>query len=317
MVVIEKMAKIKRALIVVHREESAEDFEQIARRIRKLDPTIGVTMVSDFLTSKMVPSEYLNLPMLVIYLCNPPPTEFKVATKLAVKEMSKIEEFEHFKKHNIPCLPIERFNWGMELDQEIYGDWVVLKPEHIQSTGKDVNMVPTSELSKLKVQDFHINHLIHQDSYLVQKFIKTGENSSFYRALIFLDEILLSYRPELNTPYPDTLDLKKLLDTSISPVGRSDRKIHLEINEEVNALAKLVASTFPSNPLWGVDIIRDQQTGKLYVLEVNLGGNTWAFSNAPGHKFRLMVGIKNMVTQYNAWDRAAEALVRKTNELAK
>ena len=309
--------KYTKALIVVHRDESTKDFEEIARRIRKLDPTIGVVMISEILTSKMIPSEFLRLPMLVIYLINPPPTKFKVATKLAVKEMHKIDENEHFKKHGLPCLPMERFRWGMELDQAIYGDWVVLKPEYMTSNGKDVNMVPTSELSKLKVQDFHINHLIHQDSYLVQKFIKTGENSNFYRVLVFLDEILVSYRPELNSSYPNTLDLKKLLDTSISPVGRTDRKIHLEINEEVNALAKLVASTFTDNPLWGVDIIRDQQTGKLYVLEVNLGGNTWGFSNAPGQKLRSMVGIKNMVLQYNAWDRAAEALVRKTHELAK
>ena len=311
------MTKYKKALIVVHRNESADDFQKIARRIRKLDPTISVTMVSDFLTSKMVPADCLNLPMLVIYLCNPPPTEFKVATKIAVKEMSKIEEYEHFKQHNIPCLPIERFRWGIELDPDIYGEWLVLKPEHITSNGKDVNMVPTSQLSKLKIQDFHINHLIHKDSYLVQKFIKTGENPNFWRVLVFLDEILLSYRPELNLPYLNTLDLKKLLDTSISPVRRDDRKIHMEINEEVNALAKLVASTFPDNPLWGVDIIRDQETGKLYVLEVNLGGNTWSFSTPHGEKFRSVVGLKNMLLQYNAWDRAAEALVRKTHELAK
>ena len=66
------MAGYKKALIVVHRNESADDFQQIARRIRKLDPSICVTMVSDFLTSKMVPTECLNLPMLVIYLCTPP-----------------------------------------------------------------------------------------------------------------------------------------------------------------------------------------------------------------------------------------------------
>lgn len=310
------MTVYRKALIVVHRNENADDFQQIARRIRKLDPTISVTMVSDFLTSKMVPAECLNLPMLVVYLCNPPPTEFKVATKIAVKEMSKIEEYEHFRRHNIPCLPIEQFRWGMELDQSIYGEWVVLKPENMTSNGQDVNMVPTREISKLKVQDFHINHLMHKDSYLVQKFIKTGENPNFYRALVFLDEVLLSYRPELNLPYLETLDLKKLLETSVSPVRRDDRKIHLEINEEVNALAKLVASTFPDNPLWGVDIIRDQQTGKLFVLEVNLGGNTWAFSNLHGEKFRSTVGLKNMLLQYHAWDRAAEALVRKTHAFA-
>jgi len=127
------MSKLKKAVIVVHRDESENNFHEIARRIKKLDSSIGVAMVSEFLTSKMVPPEFLQLPLLVIYLCNPPKTEFKVATKIAVKEMSKIDEYEHFKQHNIPCLPIEHFKLGMELDPKVYGDWVVLKPENITS----------------------------------------------------------------------------------------------------------------------------------------------------------------------------------------
>jgi len=312
------VAGYKKALIVVHRNENADDFQQIARRIRKLDSTICVTMVSDFLTSKMVPDQCLNLPMLVVYLCNPPKTEFKVATKLAVKAMSKIEEYEHFKQHNIPCLPIERFIWGMELDPEVYGDWVVLKPEHIQSTGKDVNMVPTKEIPNLKLSDFPAEHLIQKDTYYVQQFLKTGNSATFYRALVYLGDILLSYKVEQNNHYPDyKVGLDILLKTSVASNLQGSRKINLVDDDDVRALAIKVALAFPDLPLLGVDIIPDAVTGKLYVLEINAGGNTWAFTAKPSQDLRSILGLKNMILQYNAWDRAAEALVRKTHELAK
>jgi hypothetical protein len=314
------MSNFKKAVIVVHRHESKDDFQQIARRIRNLDPTIGVTMVSDFLTSKMVPPEYLNLPMLVIYLCNPPKTEFKVATKIAVKEMSKIEEYEHFKQHNIPCLPIERFKWGMELDPAIYGDWVVLKPEHIQSTGKDVNMVPTKEIPNLKLSDFPKDHLIYRDSYYIQKLLKTGDRPNTYRATVFMGAILSSGFARMIYHYPsESSDLHILLSTTIATNFLSHRTRHFEKDKEANELALRVADSFPENPLLAIDILKNEDTGENYVLETNLGGNTWHFSSAlarnyPGYDDAAR---KAAIRQYNVWDRSAEALVKKTNALAK
>ena len=312
------MPKLKKAVIVVHREESEDDFHEIARRVRKLDPSIGIATVSEFLTSKMVPAELLQLPLLVIYLCNPPKTEFKVATKLAVKEMSKLEEYDHFKQHNIPCLPIERFTWGMGLDPAIYGDWVVLKPENIQSTGKDVNLVPTELIQNLHPLNFPEDHLIHQDGYFVQKFLKTGKAPVHYRVMIFLDEILYSRVSVSNIPYPETVDLKTLLTTSVAS-NTSDRLVDFFKDNKINQFALRVAKTFDQAPLFGLDILHDEISGNLFVLEANLGGNVWHFSSLHGREKRGVNHAlrKAMILQYYAWDRAAEALVRKTHELAR
>jgi hypothetical protein len=311
------MGVYKKALILVHRNENADDFQQIARRIRKLDPTIGVTMFSDFLTSKMLPPEYLNLPMLVIYLCNPPSSEFKVATKLAVKETSKIDEYAHFKQHNILCLPIERFKWGMALDPAIYGDWVVLKPEFKNSTGRDINMLPTALLPTLTLDDFPANHLIREDTYLVQKFIKTGETPVHYRVTIFLNEILFSSKSCSKFQYPQP-NLTCMLSTTVASNIAENRTTQLYENEEINNFALVVSNTFPVSPLLGIDILQDELTKQLYVLEVNAGGNVWHFSSTNGENYRFNLGGKNaMVRQYNAWDRAAEALVRNTHALAR
>ena len=42
------MSKLKKAVIVVCREESTKDYEEIARRVRRLDPTIGIAMVLQY-----------------------------------------------------------------------------------------------------------------------------------------------------------------------------------------------------------------------------------------------------------------------------
>ncbi len=312
------MTVCTKGLIVVFRKESAQDFIDIARRVRKLDPTIALLMLPNGFDPKKLPPIFDTLPTLVIYLVNPPDFEFTKVKKLAVHHMGKLEEYEHFKAHSIPCLPIKRFRKGMHLDTTVYGDWVVLKPENMTSTGRDINMVPTKIIPLLTKDDFPEDHLMHQDSYLVQKFVKCGANPTHYRCLVFLDTVLYSRRSSSNFPYVDSnSSIKDLLITTVASNHHTFRTVEPYIDLEVNTLALDVAKAFPNCPLFGVDIIRDDETSKLYVLETNLGGNTWHFSSeiakrdglTPAHR-------KAIILQYNAWDRAAEALVRKTHELA-
>ena len=253
------MADCTKSLLVVHRKENVQDFRDIGLRIRELDPSIAVAMISEFLDPGVLPSSFFQRPLLAVYLVNPPPKDFNhSAGKLAVEEMSKLEEYDHFKKNNIPCLPIERFRWGMELDSSIYGDWVVLKPENITSTGKDINMLATQAIPKLKAEDFPLDHLIHKDTYLVQRFVKTGEAPSHYRVMIFWDAILYSRKSTSLKSYPSfASDQKSLLSHCVAsnPV---DRIFEYTINDELSDLAFKTAKSFPECPLFGIDIIRDE-----------------------------------------------------------
>ena len=65
-----------KGLIVVFRKESAQDFIAIAKRVRKIDPTIALLMVPDGFDPKKLPPIFYTLPTLVIYLVNPPDFEF-------------------------------------------------------------------------------------------------------------------------------------------------------------------------------------------------------------------------------------------------
>ncbi len=307
-----------KALIVVHRSENAEDFREIARRMHKLDPAVAVLMMSDYVNSRLVPPNLLNLPMLVVYLVNNPRTEFAVAHKLGVRNVDKLQQNAGFIAAGVPAPPMALFSFGMSLDPAVYGETVVLKPRRLTSSGRDVNMIPTHMVGALRKSDFPQNHLIHRDEYLVQKFIRTGTYAVHYRVAVLLGEIIYSRRNVSRVPLPDLdSDIRQLLAQSVATNNRSERNIELYQDAEINGFALGVYQVHPTHPLQGIDIVREAGTGKLYALEANLGGNVWHFSSRKGSGSRFDVGGRNaMIRQYNAWDVAASALLRATHALA-
>src|SRR5262249_52936186 len=61
----------------------------------------------------------------------------------------------------------------------------------------------------------------------------------------------------------------------------------------------------PGNPLQGVDIIREAESGKLFVLEANPGGNTWTFSKGKMRSrqatLQKALGVDQLTDQYAAF----------------
>ena len=326
------MARIDRSLLLVIRSESIDNFREIARRVRKIDPAIDVLIFGDTVDPTKIPSHFLKQPLLSIYLVNPPPEDFVPQSgQLAVKDLNKLKEYEHFKKHNIPCLPIEEFKWGMTLDESIYGDWVVLKPQHIQSTGRDINMIPTKLIPTLKLDDFPEDHLIREDSYYVQKFIQTGDRPTHYRVLVFCGQVLYIIKVTAKIEFPKSLDdTKVLLRSSVASNVKSNklREVSMSKDQEIFDFALKVAATQSYLPLFGFDILRNEQNGELLCLEQNSGGNVWHFSSNISRETgmdlpsiqrasELIDDKKSKINQYGAWDRAAKGLIRKVYEFAK
>ena len=85
---------------------------------------------------------------------------------------------------------------------------------------------------------------------------------------------------------------------------------------DVLALARAAHEAIPEIPLKGCDIIREATTGKLYVLEVNSGGNTWHFSSGYFSGLRRELGedfVSTMHRQFDAFRTAARVLAARTN----
>ena len=85
---------------------------------------------------------------------------------------------------------------------------------------------------------------------------------------------------------------------------------------EVIALGERAHEAFPECPVLGVDIIRDRQSGRLYVLEVNPHGNVWHMSSLLAKKMDPK-HVQDLYTQFNALDRTADVLIQKTRSSAR
>ena len=76
-----------------------------------------------------------------------------------------------------------------------------------------------------------------------------------------------------------------------------------------------MARVSPDQPLLGTDIIRDVETGELFVLETNPRGDTWYMSSATGQMIQDANGV-DFTSQFGSLNIAADVLIAKTRELA-
>jgi len=110
------------------------------------------------------------------------------------------------------------------------------------------------------------------------------------------------------------------LDASDDELGRSVVQARrssgqtkaLSEEGDVLALANAAWKAIPEVPFHGCDIVRDEATGELYVLEINPGGNTWVFSRENTPQVVAELGGFDLKQQFNAFETIADALVERT-----
>ena len=186
----------------------------------------------------------------------------------------------------------------------------------------------------MSIADFPRDHMIHRDrnGFLVQRFIDTGPLLRMFRVFTLFGVPLFCWSAREVVPAPrvggSDEEIEKLRITSNAG---DDRHRTLCADPDVLELGRRVGAAFPDIPILGMDIIPEERTGKLYVLECNPGGNTWHFSAGATASIRRQIGGGSLVgekraeengrqmliDQLGAFDRAAEVLVQKVHSLAK
>ncbi|MDX6807018.1 hypothetical protein [Terrihabitans rhizophilus] len=212
-----------------------------------------------------------------------------------------------------------------------WGDFVITKPtaRGTSSTGLGVQLYRRSELRYRAPSDFPLEHPGRRGPMLVQHFIDTGAFPSHYRVCSLLGRALYSVkfwsdvqRPDLQTATNEELAMARIA-TNLSGGGRNRQ---LVAEDDVLDLAKRTHDMLPDIPLMGIDIVREAATGKLFVLELNAGGQVWHLSSEAGIPFRLNlaaqrgappeqaehVGRSMIEEQFGLFDIAAETLAAKT-----
>lgn len=325
----------KRNLILIHRgPEYEQDFKEIARKVMAIDKGIAVyTTASSSLAQ--LPSLAWLWPTLVVALTSEYRLQVKRGTVLKNTQVEKFAQYEIFRRAGIPTPPTLPFRFGMTLDPMLFGEFVVIKPMDLDLTsqGKGIQLFRRHRLERVGPGDFPLDHPIHSalDGYLVQKFIDTGPYPCYHRIQTFFGSVMycwhtmsMSRRAALDAPDSD-------IESAVVDVkGGSEKSRKLVKVTDVERLAARVHILFPEIPILACDIIREDATQALYVLECNPGGNTWHISSRTGEKIRTyfgdvkangreranQLGRRMLIEQYGAFDVVAKTLVEKTRSLA-
>lgn len=202
------------------------------------------------------------------------------------------------------------FSSASSFNSTEWGEYVIVKPNNLNS-GVGIRLVRTIDLSA------RYNELtaIANDQFLVEPYIDHSEDGypTEYRVLSLFGRALYCVRNRWGNKRPPLAEIAAdplgVIASNNKTMGGHIRSICND--SEIISLGQNAHRAFPECPLIGVDIIRESQSGRLYVLEVNPHGNVWHFSS-PFAKNLDPEYVRERYAQFSALDLAADLLIQKT-----
>jgi hypothetical protein len=309
--------------------QARRDFEEIRAKINPLAPEIDVQIVDLDQAADDLADEIWQRPCLIVSFGGLRTFRPKRGLIYSCMPIPKFEQLVMLSRANIPVPLSAPLVFGEQLDPHLWGPLVVLKPTTpgFMSQGA-VFLMRTERVSELAEVIFPLGHPARRLPVLVQQFVDTGEWPSYYRVLTLFGEplycrIAFTSKPRGPLDASDDVLLKAKIATN------ADSGTHpnsFASDADVLDLARRTYAAVPTIPLQGVDIVRNAATGRLFVLEINPGGNTWHFSSAhierrrkslTPEQRRKAATREKRIAQFSAWDVAARVLIEKTRKDAR
>lgn len=149
------------------------------------------------------------------------------------------------------------------------------------------------------------------ETLIVQEYIHTGPWPTSYRVGTVFGEPIYALRvlaDRNRKPFEERpRDARAFSNRTIVASSRGST-FDGTVPEDVIQFARQVHAAFPAVPLLGTDIVRDCDTGQLYVLEVNAAGWTFHLTSVAHERFLRESGI-DLRTQFGGATAVARGLV--------
>jgi len=318
----------KNLILIAHaKKHDPRDLLEIGRKVIEQARDIAAFIVSRDDPAEVISASAWQRPTLTVSF--DPFTRFvpKRGPFLANRPIKKLDQYARFAEAGINTPRTARYVPGTQYHPSEWSDFVVLKPLPLSMTSKGTmaKLYRTLSLNRKTIRDFPEDHPIHAGPMLIQPFIDTGRYPTQWRVLTLFGEPLYSMKSWVPVARPEPSASDEEIERAIIEHKHPRLKIDFEYknmrtlarDDEVFDFARGIHTAFPRIPLKACDILREEKTGKLYVLEINAGGNTWHFSSKQFRWNRDQLGGKRaFVEQLDAWNRAAEVLIRQTREYA-
>lgn len=293
------------------------DLRYIAKRIVARSRLMKVHIVSPNHSAAVLSPEVWKLPTITVSFgptgnFNPP--RGVVFTNRAI---SKTMQAARLSEAGVATPKTAAFQFGMRLDPEQWGEFAILKPASLRLTskGKGIYLYRTGRLAALKQESLPLGHMARRAPMLVQQFIDTGEHPSKQRVTTLFGEPFHWARSKLRCGRPPLTSSDEVLDAAVVSTGTSGERdwSHEMPAADILELARRAGAVFSGTPLLGLDILRCAGTGKLYVLEINAGGNVWHYSSpaAAAERAEHPERFPNQNQKFRSFDIAAEILIKK------
>lgn len=307
-----------KSLILVHQPgcQDVGDFQKIANYVREISSDIEPFIVNNELRCSVTRKRAAKNPSLIFSpgaLNAFRPDRGKI---YAGRPISKLKQMEQFRANGIPVPEYAELTQDLDVIQ--FGEIVLVKGTTIhasRSVGTELRR--SKNVSWQPCDSYPEDHPGRYGPMFVQKFIDTGEYASHYRVLTLFGEPLLAYR-NVSTMARCDLDASDadLQNSVIRASRKTGQTKELTFDPDLIDMAKKTYDSFPDVPLQACDFIREEKTGKIYLLEINPGGNTWSFSRERTPLVLQELGIADLTVQFDAFRRAAQLLVEKTRREA-
>ena len=287
----------QRNLVLVARpkwKKMHSDFRRIARQVRQLDPEVHARVLWDTRYSLPRPGLFLR-PTLVVSPLKIRHLAWCPGTHLQADLLTKSEEYAALQKSGIPVPEWALLTRDHRPTLETFGPYVVCKPD-AGAKSAEVKIKRTGRV-RWKAPANNMARRLAADGLIVQKFIYTGSWPVSYRVTTLFGKALFSWRVEADRsrrPLQGPDQWRGGVQGGGMSICSSGKACTFQLNNdrEIIELGERAHAAFPEIPMLGVDIIREQPSGKLYVIEVNSAGDTWHFSGGVGESIQRDAQIR-------------------------
>jgi len=302
-----KASLAERHLLLVHQPgaQDPRDFEQIAAIVRRNAPDLAVFIASNEIPSAVTRKQAAKRPTLVfspLYLRDFAPERGKVYSG---QLMTKRQQMARFLAAGLAVPPFWFKGSDAPPDPAVLGSHVLVKSAELgASRWRGIVLRRTAAA---------LAEIDHVGDVFLQRYIDTGHYPAWYRVYTIFGRPVAAHKNTstvARTPLnASDEELAKSVVQARRATGQTKTLCH---EEDVLAFAGAIYRAVPEVPFQACDIIREQETGKLYVLEINPGGNTWVFSRENTANVIAELGGYDIRQQFNAFETIADALIERT-----
>ena len=311
------MVQVNLAFYCYPKKEAIDDFRKVGALIAARAPEIkvGVLSTASALTPLHTAATAMR-PTLSIEMDRLKWLRPLRGTRLVHQRMGKIKQLAALEAAGLPIPKWVEIAPGTKLDPAVWGPYVVVKPSR-GARGAFVRITKTGRVRYMEASEYPEDHPGRRAPMLAQHYVHTGRWPRAYRVLTYLGRPLMSLQYEGSkdfTPLERPDGFRHGQGESIIASAKGCT-IGLAVDQDVLDLAVQTHAVFPTIPSLGVDILRDEATGKLHLIEINPSGNSWMLCGTTGREMQKQFGL-NFYEQFGALDVIAEASIEAARRLA-